>query len=311
MFQFQLLQSSITDWDNYSAESVRATDDWKQITIWFKDLKQAGWGVSRPFTPESLSGIRIASTTPVGDPDRPPSGLYQGMITPLEAFRIRGAIWYQGEGNTWRAYQYRTLLPALIGGWRQAWGDGDFPFLIVQLPNQGTNTELGDSIWAELREAQLLTQRNVPNTGLAVTIDVGDAKNLHPPRKAEVGQRLALWALGTTYVNKLEYSGPLYDSMKISGKEIRVVFKHTGAGLDAHYGKLTGFSIAGVDRKFHWAEARIEGKSVVVSSPEVIVPLAVRYGWADSPECNLYNKDGLPASPFRTDDWPGATYEKR
>ena len=311
MFQFQLLQSSITDWDNYSAESVRATDDWKQITIWFKDLKQAGWGVSSPFTPESLSGIRIASTTPVGDPDRPPSGLYQGMITPLEAFRIRGAIWYQGEGNTWRAYQYRTLLPALIGGWRQAWGDGDFPFLIVQLPNQGTNTELGDSIWAELREAQLLTQRNVPNTGLAVTIDVGDAKNLHPPRKAEVGQRLALWALGTTYVNKLEYSGPLYDSMKISGKEIRVVFKHTGAGLDAHYGKLTGFSIAGVDRKFHWAEARIEGKSVVVSSSEVIVPLAVRYGWADSPECNLYNKDGLPASPFRTDDWPGATYEKR
>jgi len=311
MLQVQLLQPSISDWDNYSIDSVRVAGEWKQITVSFKDLKQEGWGVARPFTPESLSGIRIVSMTPAGDPDRPPSGLYEGMITPLKNFRIRGAIWYQGEGNTWRAYQYRTLLPALIRGWRQAWGEGDFPFLIVQLPNQGSSTELGDSIWAELREAQFFTARSVANTGLAVTIDVGDAKNLHPPRKAEVGQRLAAWALGTTYGEKIEYSGPLYDSMKISGNAIRIKFKYIGAGLEAHDGQLKGFAISGADRKFHWAEARIEGESVVVSSAEVNAPVAVRYAWAESPECNLYNKSGLPASPFRTDDWPGATYEKR
>ena len=311
MLQVQLLQPSISDWDNYSIDSVRVADEWKQITVSFEDLKQAGWGVAKPLTPESLSGIRIVGMPVVGDPDRPPFGLYEGMITPLKNFRIRGAIWYQGEGNTWRAYQYRTLLPALIRGWRQAWGEGDFPFLIVQLPNQGSSTELGDSIWAELREAQLFTARSVPNTGLAVTIDVGDAKNLHPPRKAEVGQRLAAWALGTTYGEKIEYSGPLYDSMKISGNAIRIKFKHVGAGLEAHDGQLKGFAIAGADRKFHWAEARIEGESVVVSSAEVNAPIAVRYAWAESPECNLYNKGGLPASPFRTDDWPGATYEKR
>jgi sialate O-acetylesterase len=311
MLQVQLLQPSINDWDNYSVEPVRATGDWKQITVSFKDLKQDGWGVAKTFTPESLSGIRIVSMPIVGDPDRPPSGLYEGMITPLKNFRIRGAIWYQGEGNTWRAYQYRTLLPALITGWRQAWGEGDFPFLIVQLPNQGSSPELGDSIWAELREAQLFTQRSVPNTGLAVTVDVGEAKNLHPPRKAEVGQRLALWALGTTYAKKIEYSGPLYDSMKISGREIRIKFTHTGAGLEAQGGQLKGFAIAGADRKFHWADARIEHDTVIVSSSDVSAPVAVRYAWAGSPECNLYNKDGLPASPFRTDDWPGATYEKR
>jgi len=311
MLQVQLLQPSINDWDNYSVDSVRATGDWKQITVSFKALKQDGWGVAKAFTPESLSGIRIVSMPVVGDPDRPPSGLYQGMITPLKNFRIRGAIWYQGEGNTSRAYQYRTLLPALIKGWRQAWGEGDFPFLIVQLPNQGSSPELGDSIWAELREAQLFTQRSVPNTGLAVTIDVGEAKNLHPPRKAEIGQRLALWALGTTYGKKIEYSGPLYGSMKISGHEIRINFTHTGAGLEARGGQLKGFAIAGAGGKFHWADARIEHDTVIVSSSEVSAPVAVRYAWAGSPECNLYNKEGLPASPFRTDDWPGATQEKR
>jgi sialate O-acetylesterase len=311
MLQVQLLQPSISDWDNYSVESVRATGDWKQITVSFKDLKQDGWGVAKPFTPESLSGIRIVGMTPAGDPDRPPSGLYEGMITPLKNFRIRGAIWYQGEANTGRAYQYRTLLPALIRGWRQAWGEGDFPFLVVQLPNQGSSPELGDSIWAELREAQLFTQRSVPNTGLAVTIDVGDAKNLHPPRKAEVGQRLAAWALGTTYGKEIEYAGPLYGSMKISGHEIRINFTHTGTGLEAQGEQLKGFAIAGADRKFHWADARIEHDTVIVSSSDVSAPVAVRYAWAGSPECNLYNKEGLPASPFRTDDWPGASYEQR
>jgi sialate O-acetylesterase len=306
-FQFETLQPTIQDWDDYSTGTYQATAEWKQITIWFKDLKQAGWGVYQPLTLNALTGFAIINMTTAGDPMRPPSGLYEGMITPLEPYRIRGAIWYQGEGNTWRAYQYRTLLPALIAGWRGGWKEGDFPFLIVQLPNQGDSPELGDSIWAELREAQLLTAKTVANSGLAVTIDVGDAHNLHPPRKEEIGHRLAVWALGTTYGKKIVYSGPIYGSMRISGGEIHIHFLHTGAGLEARDEALKGFSIAGTDRKFHWANARIEGESVVVSSPDVMSPVAVRYAWAGSPECNLYNKEGLPASPFRTDDWPIAS----
>jgi sialate O-acetylesterase len=310
-FQWQPLQPSIADWDNYSTGTTEGAPEWKQVRVWFKDLKQAGWGVAQPLTTNALSGFQIVSMPHDGYPDRPPSGLYEGMITPLQNYRIRGAIWYQGEGNTWRAFQYRTLLPALIAGWRSGWKEGDFPFLIVQLPNHGESTELGDSIWAELREAQLLTIKNVPKTGLAVTIDVGEEKNLHPPRKAEIGERLALWALGTTYARKIVYSGPLYDSSAIAGNEMRIRFRHAGGGLEGHGDALKGFSIAGADRKFHWAKARIEGESIVVSSPDVVSPLAVRYAWAGSPECNLYNKEGLPASPFRTDDWPIASSGSR
>jgi sialate O-acetylesterase len=310
-FQFQALQPSIVDADNYSARTLAATPDWKQVRLWFKDLKQAGWGVAQPLAVDGLTGFQIINMTSVGDPDRPPSGLYEGMITPLENFLIRGAIWYQGEGNTWRAEQYRTLLPALIEGWRKNWARRDFPFLIVQLPNQGSSPELGDSLWAELREAQLMTIKKLANTGLAVTIDTGDPHNLHPPRKAEIGERLALWALGTTYGKKIVYSGPLYESAQAEGEKIRINFLFTGSGLEARGETLRGFAIAGPDRKFHWAEARIEGHVVIVSSTNVSHPVAVRYAWADSPECNLFNKEGLPASPFRTDDWPGVTKGKR
>ena len=310
-FHFQVLQPSISDWDNYSTERFQAGPEWKQITVWFADLKQAGWGVATPFTPQFLTGFLISSMPAVGDAARPPGGLYQGMVMPLTNYKIRGAIWYQGEGNTWRAYQYRKLLPTLIQSWRAAWGEPDLSFLIVQLPSHGTTPELGDSIWAELREAQLLTAKSVPNTGLAVTIDVGDEKNLHPPRKAEIGERLALWALGTTYGRKIVYSGPLYDSMEIKEDEIHIHFKHVGAGLEARGDKLRGFSIAGADRKLHWANARIEGDEVVVSGGEVNAPSSVRYAWAGSPDCNLYNIEGLPASPFRTDDWPGESAGKQ
>jgi sialate O-acetylesterase len=310
-FQLQTIQPTITDWDNYSSATFHTTSDWTQFTVWFKDLKQAGWGVVQPFTPESLTGLRINCMPALDDTERPPSGLYNAMIVPLQNYRIRGAIWYQGEGNTWRAYQYRKLLPALIDGWRKGWSEPNFPFLIVQLPNQGTSSDLGDSIWAELREAQLLTMKTLPHIGLAVTIDLGEEKNLHPPRKAEVGQRLALWALGTTYGEKVVYSGPLYDSFAIAGDTIRLRFQHTGGGLQAHGDLLKGFTIAGADQKFHHGNARIEGNEIVVSSPHVGAPAAVRYAWANSPDCNLYNKEGLPASPFRTDDWPGATADKR
>jgi sialate O-acetylesterase len=304
-FQVEILQPTISDWDNYAAEIIHATPEWKQITILFKDVKQVGWGVSKPLTLQSLTGFQLVNMTTTGDPERPPSGLFQGMISPLQEYRIRGALWYQGEGNTWRANQYRKLLPALIAGWRTGWGEGDFPFLIVQLANHGSSPELGDSIWAELREAQFLTARTVPNTGLAVSIDVGEPKNLHPPRKEEIGRRLALWALGTTYGEKIVYSGPLYDSMKIAGEGVQIRFLHTGSGLEARGGPLKGFALAGSDHIFHWAEARIEGDTIVVSSLDVKTPVAVRYAWASSPDCNLYNKEGLPASPFRTDDWPG------
>jgi sialate O-acetylesterase len=159
-----------------------------------------------------------------------------------------------------------------------------------------------------LREAQFLAVKHTPDTGLAVTIDVGDPNDVHPHRKFEVGQRLALWALGTTYQKAIVYSGPLYEDMKVDGREARVRFTHAGAGLEVRGGgDLQGFAVAGPNRKFHWAEARIEGDTVIVSSREVASPSAVRYAWADSPHCNLFNKDGLPASPFRTDDWPGIT----
>jgi len=310
-FQFQMLQPTISDWDNYSAEMIHARPEWQEVTIWFKDLKQAGWGVSEPFTPNALTGFVLNMMAPFGDPERPPSGLYEGMIAPLEKYRIRGAIWYQGEGNTWRAEQYRTLLPSMIQGWRKGFDEPNFPFLVVQLPNLGTSPELGNSIWAELRDAQLWTSKTVPNTGLAVTIDVGDPKNLHPPRKAEIGERLALWALGATYGRKIVYSGPIYDSMKISGNEVHIRFRYTGDGLEARGGALKGFSIAGADKRFRWASAYVEGDEVVVSSKEVGAPVAVRYAWANNPDCNLFNKNGLPASPFRTDDWPGASAGKR
>ncbi len=307
-FRFRTSEPAITDADDYAATLIHASADWTPITIWFRDLRQEGWGVSKDFTPATLTGFYLEILSPEGYPPRPASGLYQGMITPLLPFPFRGVIWYQGESNALQARQYRRLLPALIESWRTASHQDQMQFLIVQLPNHGAiPSEPAESAWAELREAQLLTLERLPGTGLAVTIDVGDPNDLHPHRKAEVGQRLALWALGATYKQPIVYSGPLYQSMAVEGSKIRVRFTNAGSGLEAKDGALRGFAVAGADRKFHWASAVIEGDSVVVSSPEVAVPVAVRYAWADSPECNLFNAEGLPASPFRTDDWPGIT----
>jgi sialate O-acetylesterase len=307
--RLRTLQPSITDWDDYSTSPFRATDDWKPITIWFRDLRQEGWGVSMPFTQNALLGFSIESLTTAGYPPRPVSGLFEGMIAPLLPYPFRGVIWYQGESNALKGHQYGTLLPALITSWRKASLQNSFPFLIVQLPNHGAVPDQPmESAWAELREAQLKTVRQLPDTGLAVTIDVGDPNDVHPHRKAEVGERLALWALGTTYAKPIVYSGPLYEGMEIQGSRIRIRFSNVGTGLEAKGGiPLRGFAIAGADRKFHWADAGIEGDSVIVSSSQVPTPVAVRYAWADSPPCNLFNTEGLPASPFRTDEWPGIT----
>jgi sialate O-acetylesterase len=243
-------------------------------------------------------------------PDSPnrPTILYNAMLEPLMPFAIRGAIWYQGEANASRAYQYRTLFPAMINSWRADWGIGDFPFLFVQLANYNQSPATpGESDWAELREAQLMTL-SLPNTGMAVTIDIGNADDIHPKDKQDVGKRLALNALATVYGQDIEYSGPIYKSMSIEDGKIRLTFDHVGSGLVAGGGdKLTGFAIAGEDKQFVWADAVIDGNTIVVSSPQVPSPVAVRYGWASDPTCNLYNQEGLPASPFRTDDWPGIT----
>jgi sialate O-acetylesterase len=227
------------------------------------------------------------------------------MIAPLVPYGIRGAIWYQGESNANRHDQYEKLLTAMIKNWRDDWKQGDFPFLIVQLaPFMAKTTEPTDTPWARLREAQRQVSLKVPNTALAVITDVGDEKDIHPKPKEPVGHRLALAALNMTYRQKVEQSGPVFDSMKIEGNKAVLSFKGVGGGLVVKDGPLTGFTIAGEDRKFHNAEAVIEGDRVIVSCKDVAKPVAVRFGWANFPVVNLWNKAGLPASPFRTDDWP-------
>jgi sialate O-acetylesterase len=230
------------------------------------------------------------------------SGKYNAMIAPLIPFAIRGAIWYQGESNVGRAQQYRTLFPAMIKDWRDRWGEGKFPFLFVQIApwaRYGKNAD--DTNWAQLCEAQLLTAQAVPHTACIVTTDVGDPKDIHPRKKAPIGDRLARAALALAHGKKIEYSGPVFANLKIDGDKAVLSFKHLGGGLEAKGGPLTGFTIAGPDGKYVKANAEIKGDTVVVSSPEVRQPTAVRYGWALYPELNLQNREGLPASPFRTD----------
>jgi sialate O-acetylesterase len=237
-----------------------------------------------------------------------PSVLYQGMLRPVAPLAITGAIWYQGEANADRAYQYRTLLPAMIGDWRKLFGQGDFPFYIVSLPAFMHRQEHPvESAWAELREAQALTARNVPNSALAVTIDTGDPDDIHPPDKKIVGERLALCALAEHYGIKIPFQGPTFKSVAHRPGALELHFDHTAGGLVVKGDKLEEFSIAGKDRQWHWAEARIVGDAVVVSSPDVPEPEAARYAWQSYPAATLYNGAGLPAVPFRTDTWPGIT----
>ena len=212
-------------------------------------------------------------------------------------------IWYQGESNAGRDMQYRRLLPTMIRDWRSRFGVGDFPFFIVQLANfVAVQTTPVQSGWAELREAQLLTAQNVAGAGLAVIIDIGDANDIHPKNEQDVGRRLALAALARAYGRRLTYSGPMYREMKVEGNKVRLSFDHVGGGLVAGGGaQLKGFAIAGADGQFRWADAAIDGETIVVSSPDITAPVAVRYGWANNPIGNLYNRDGLPATPFRTD----------
>jgi sialate O-acetylesterase len=225
------------------------------------------------------------------------------MIAPLVPFAIRGVVWYQGESNTSRPLQYRRLFPAMIKNWRHAWGRDDLPFLFVQLaPFEDVAKAPQESEWAELREAQLMTFRSVPRTGMAVITDLGEPDELHPRRKEPVAARLVLAARALVYGETLEYSGPIYDHITVQGNKVIISFKHLGGGLVAR-GPLEGFTIAGEDRHFVNADAEIEGDHVVVWSPQVSNPIAVRFGWADYPVGNLWNRAGLPASPFRSDSF--------
>jgi sialate O-acetylesterase len=235
------------------------------------------------------------------NPNRP-SVLFNAMIHPLIPFAVRGAIWYQGESNAGRAAQYRKLLPTLITDWRTRWDSGPFPFLIVQLANfMERATAPQESAWAELREAQAQTAATLPDVGLAVTIDIGEAKDIHPRNKQDVGLRLGLAAQAIAYGQTLPFSGPVYDGMTVADGKALVRFKHADGGLVAKGGPLTGFAIAGADGTFVWAQAEIRGDTVAIWADGVAEPKAVRYAWANNPACNLVNGAGLPAVPFRTD----------
>lgn len=280
---------------NGAADAIPLTGAWDYKVELALEPKRPDWG-SRP----EAVGVNNQNN---------PSVLYNAMIAPLVPFVIRGVIWYQGESNAGRAYQYRTLFPTMIRNWRSVWAR-EFPFYFVQLANwRPRKAEPDESDWAELREAQMMTLRE-PQTGMAVAIDIG-GEDLHPRNKLDVGHRLAAWALANTYGQKVVPSGPLFDRHTIEGSNVRVRFKHAAGLKTSDGGPVKGFAIAGEDRHFVWAEARIDGDSIVVSSPKVLKPVAVRYAWADNPITNLYNGAGLPASPFRTDDWPGITADRR
>ncbi|TYR35620.1 sialate O-acetylesterase [Sphingobacterium phlebotomi] len=233
------------------------------------------------------------------------SGLYNGMIYPIRNYRVRGAIWYQGETNAGRPQYYQTYLESLIRNWRKLYQAPELPFLIVQLPNYlEKSDEPQESGWAEIREAQLKATQEVPNTALAVAYDVGEWNDIHPLNKKDIAHRLFLGARKVSYGEKLISSGPIYQDMKIEGDEIVLYFTEIGGGLRSRGGTLRHFAIAGEDKKFVWAEAVIKGRTVVVHSEQVKKPVAARYGWSNNPEdANLENKEGLLVSPFRTDDW--------
>ncbi len=289
------LKIIVDRWDLWTA----ATPGAKQLY----EKKMAEWE----------QAVQQAKATGKPEPPQPPApanadfmhraaSLYNGMIAPMTPYAIRGAIWYQGETNASRADQYRRLFPAMIRDWRAAWGQGDFPFLFVQIAPLDT----GGVDRAELRDAQREALA-VPNTAMVVTLDIGDPKDEHPKNKKEVGRRLALAAQKLAYGRDVIFSGPLYRDMRLQGDAVRIRFDHANGGLVAKDGRLAGFTIAGEDREFVLAEARIDGEEIVVSAKNVAAPKAVRYAWANYPQATLLNKAGLPASGFRTDNWPLTT----
>lgn len=274
----------------WSATPIEA---WMQSTVFQNDSNLTD--IIRKNEQNSDDDLSIPS-------QRKPYRLYNGMVNPIIPYCIKGVIWYQGESNIGQADNYRKLFKALIIDWRNAWELGNFPFIFVQLTNYGKVTEEPtESDWAELRDAQI-SALALPNTGMAVTIDIGEANNIHPQNKQDVAKRLALWALANCYDKKFVFSGPVFNSMEISQKKIILSFDYAENGLKIKDGNiLNGFAISGDGKVFYWANAIIENNKVIVSSEKIDYPVAVRYGWADNPQCSLCNMSGLPAAPFRID----------
>jgi len=296
-------------------ESLEINPRYQKEVLDSASAAQANWRKALDkFEQDKAEAIKEGREFKKNPPWQPWGGyeLYNGMIAPLVPYSIKGAIWYQGESNAGRAEQYRTLFPDMIRCWRRNWSEPDFTFICVQLaPFQAIKPEPAESSWAELREAQLLSTKVLPKAGMAVITDVGDPKDIHPRKKGPVGARLALAARGIAYGEKIEFSGPIYRDCKIQGGDVLLRFDHVGRGLEARDGELKGFAICGEDKKWVWAKAEIQSDNTVkVNSPEVAQPVAVRFGWADYPVVNLWNKDGLPASPFRTDNFPLITAPK-
>jgi sialate O-acetylesterase len=308
------------DMDAWPAKLQKWKDDNKAAIDTFAQWKQQAADAAAKNQPAPPKPPEPKLNPPVDPAKNPriPTVLFNGMVHPLIPYAIKGAIWYQGEANAGAPVEYRTLFPTMITDWRTQWAQGDFPFFFVQLANfMKRQPDPGNSNWAALREAQAKTL-SLANTGMAVTIDIGEGEDIHPRDKEDVGHRLSLAALDVAYGQKAEDSGPVYQSMTVEGNKIRIKLDHVGQGLTTgvppphfHPGEartvdptVQGFALAGADQKFVWAHAVIDGDTVVVSSDTVTTPVAVRYAWADNPANNLYNKDGLPAVPFRTDDWP-------
>ncbi len=251
---------------------------------------------------------------PIGYENWPviPSVLYEGMLAPIAPLSITGVLWYQGEQNSERGFQYRRILPVMIADWRNLFGQGDFPFYIVSLPSfRPRSAEPADNTWAETRESQAIAAASVSNSCLAITIDTGDPDNIHPQDKQPVGERLALCALAKQYGKNVAYAGPTLAFVERLSTSIRLHFAHADGGLVVKGSKLEELQIAGEDRKWYWADAHIEGDTIIVSSPSVPNPKEVRYAWQSNPAATLFNGAGLPAGPFRTDTWPGITDNQR
>ncbi len=283
---------------------LKAMSDYEQaMETWKLDaLKARGMGEDIPRRPNRPNNALTGNHRP--------GNIYNGVLRPTIGYGIRGVIWYQGESNAGRAYQYRELFPLMIQNWRDVWGQGDFPFYWVQLADfRLEKDQPSDSDWAELREAQTMTRKRLPNTGEAVIIELGEAKDIHPKNKEDVGKRLARWALAREYGFDLVHRSPIYASMNRQGSKIVLDIEHIGGGLDLFDVQTPlGFTIAGADQVFQHAQAKIlNERQIEVWSESVDQPVAVRYAWADNPVCNVQNKEGLPLTPFRTDDWPGVT----
>lgn len=315
-----------TSWGGSPAEAWTSPETLRETHVYARDILPNAMGVLRnrkTANAKWVTDVEAAKAANKPAPGRPfagwlPSDLYNAMIEPLLPYGIAGAIWYQGESNAGRAWQYRSLFADMISDWRRAFGQGDFPFLAVQLAPWDKNRKRSleditkepvESDWAELREAQNHVAHVLPNVGVAVITDVGDKDDIHPTQKQPVGARLALLAQRIGYGKRVTATGPVYHSKVLADGKVYLNFTSLAGGMKASDGgALKGFSIAGKDRKWHWATAELRGPNqVVVSCPDVPEPVAVRYGWADFPVVNLVNGAGLPASPFRTDDWPAIT----